>query len=204
MDERVAKETRAENWNKKKSIIVGITGASGIIYGIKIVEKLVEMKYKVYVIVSEGAKKVSERENEINILQILSKYTPNIFSEKDIDAPTSSSSFTVTTKGMAIIPCSIKTLAEIANGIASNLISRTAINMIRTRKKLVLVIRETPLGPLELSNALKLSKLGAIILPASPAFYTRPKSIDDIINFIIGKTLDSLGISNSIYKRWTK
>jgi 4-hydroxy-3-polyprenylbenzoate decarboxylase len=204
MGKRVAKETRTEIRNKKKSIIVGITGASGIIYGIRFVEILAKMNYEVYVIISDAAKKVGERENDIDIFHIISKITSHIFSEKDIDAPPSSSSFTVTTKGMAIIPCSIKTLAEISNGITSNLISRSAINMIRTKKRLVLVIRETPLGPLELRNALKLSNLGAIILPASPGFYTRPKTIDDIIDFIVGKTLDSLGISNDVYKRWIR
>ncbi len=203
MDERMDEKTGTEGRPKKKAVVIGITGASGIVYGLRAVESLSQLGYPVFALITNGALKVAERESSIDLRKEISKYTKNVFMEDEIDAPTSSSSFLVSTKGMAIIPCSIRTLAEVAHGIASNLVTRTAINFIRMRKRLTLVIRETPLGPLELENALKLSRIGVVILPASPGFYTRPKTIDDVINFVVGKTLDSLGIENSLYKRWS-
>lgn len=204
MVSRLAKEAGAEGGKgKTKRIIIGISGASGSIYGLRTVEVLNDLGYEVHVIVSKSALKVAQKELNINLIDELKRYTPYIYNQTQIEAAPSSSSFSVTAKGMIIIPCSIKTLAEIANGIGSNLISRTALNFIRTKKRLVLVIRETPLGAIELENALKLAKIGVIIMPASPAFYVMPKTIDDMIDFIVGKALDLLGIKHNIYKRWT-
>jgi len=204
MVSRLAKEAGAKGGKgKTKRIIIGISGASGSIYGLRTVEVLNDLGYEVHVIVSKSALKVAQKELNINLIDELKRYTPYIYNQTQIEAAPSSSSFSVTAKGMIIIPCSIKTLAEIANGIGSNLISRTALNFIRTKKRLVLVIRETPLGAIELENALKLAKIGVIIMPASPAFYVIPKTIDDMIDFIVGKALDLLGIKHNIYKRWT-
>ncbi|MCY0883996.1 MAG: UbiX family flavin prenyltransferase [Acidianus infernus] len=200
MDETVVKKTRA---NKKK-VVIGISGASGIIYGLRAVEVLNEYGYDQYVIITNAAIKVAEKENGIDLVHEVRKFTSNIFMENEIDAPTSSSSFTVTTKGMIIIPCSINTLAYIAHGFASNLLTRSAINYLRSRQKLVLVIRETPLGQIELYNALKIAKAGGIIMPASPGFYIKPTKIQYLIDFIVGKALDLLGIRNELYKRWSK
>ncbi|MFP3162864.1 MAG: UbiX family flavin prenyltransferase [Acidianus hospitalis] len=199
MDETVVKKTRA---NKK--VVIGISGASGIIYGLRTVEVLKEYGYDQYVIITNAAIKVAEKENGIDLVHEVRKFTSNIFMENEIDAPTSSSSFTVTTKGMIIIPCSINTLAYIAHGFTSNLLTRSAINYLRSRQKLVLVIRETPLGQIELYNALKIAKAGGIIMPASPGFYIKPTKIQDLIDFIVGKALDLLGIRNELYKRWSK
>ncbi|AEE93578.1 3-octaprenyl-4-hydroxybenzoate carboxy-lyase [Acidianus hospitalis W1] len=199
MDETVVKKTRA---NKK--VVIGISGASGIIYGLRAVEVLKEYGYDQYVIITNAAIKVAEKENGIDLVHEVRKFTSNIFMENEIDAPTSSSSFTVTTKGMIIIPCSINTLAYIAHGFTSNLLTRSAINYLRSRQKLVLVIRETPLGQIELYNALKIAKAGGIIMPASPGFYIKPTKIQDLIDFIVGKALDLLGIRNELYKRWSK
>ncbi len=204
MDKGMDEKTGTENRAKKKAVVIGITGASGIIYGLRAVESLSLMGYPVFALITRGALKVAERENSMDLFKEVSKHTRNVFMEEEIDAPTSSSSFLVNSKGMAVIPCSIRTLAEVAHGIASNLVTRTAINFIRMRKRLTLVLRETPLGPLELENALKLSRMGVVILPASPGFYSRPKTIEDIINFVVGKTLDSLGIENDLYKRWSR
>ncbi|BDB97576.1 UbiX family flavin prenyltransferase [Saccharolobus caldissimus] len=204
MVSRLAKEAGAKGGKgKAKRIIIGISGASGSIYGLRTVEVLNNLGYEVHVIVSKSALKVAQKELNINLIDELKRYTPHIYKQTQIEAAPSSSSFSITAKGMVIIPCSIKTLAEIANGIGSNLISRTALNFIRTKKRLVLVIRETPLGAIELENALKLAKIGVIIMPASPAFYVMPKTINDIIDFIVGKALDLLGIKHNIYKRWT-
>lgn len=195
-------ETRTESRSKKGTIIIGITGASGIIYGIRTVKVLSELGYKLEIIISKEAKKVAEVECGIKLEDYISKTNSVIYNENEIEAPPSSSSHIVKTEGMVIVPCSIKTLGEIANGIASNLLSRTALNVLRVRKPLVLVIRETPLGIIELSNALKVAKAGGIILPASPGFYHRPKSIDDLVNFVVGKILDMLKIPNSLYEHW--
>ncbi|MDT7875996.1 UbiX family flavin prenyltransferase [Sulfolobaceae archaeon RB850M] len=204
MGEGMAKEARATETaaEKKGTVIVGITGASGVIYGVRTVSSLVKLGYKVEVIVTRGAIKVAEKECKMDLLSTLRRFNIPLYGEEEIEAPPSSSSYVVKTKGMAIAPCSIRSLAEIANGIASNLITRTALNFLRTRKRLVLLIRETPWGVIELENALKVARAGGIILPASPGFYHYPKSVDDMINFIVGKVLDMLGIKNSLYKRW--
>jgi len=200
----MAKEARTEDRRENETVVVGITGASGVIYGLRAIRVLREYGYNVIVIYTREAEKVARIECNIDIADYLKEYASSIYTEDEIEAPPSSSSFIVTTKGMIIIPCSIRTLAEIANGLAYNLVSRTAINFLRVKKKVVLVIRETPLGYLELYNALKVSKAGGIILPASPAFYIKPKNLNDIIDFVVGKALDMLEINHELYKRWTK
>ncbi|ACP46042.1 3-octaprenyl-4-hydroxybenzoate carboxy-lyase [Sulfolobus islandicus Y.G.57.14] len=199
----LAKEAGTKSGREKaKRVIIGISGASGTIYGIRTVQFLNELGYETHIIISKSAEKVAQKELGINLIEELKKYSSNIYIQSQIEAAPSSSSFSITSESMIIIPCSIKTLAEIANGIGSNLLSRTALNFIRTNKKLVLVIRETPLGAIELENALKLARLGVLIMPASPAFYILPKTIDEMVNFVVGKALDLLGINHDIYKRW--
>ena len=203
MVSRMVKKAGAEGGEQKaKRVIVGISGASGSIYGIRMVQVLSHLNYEPHVIISKSAIKVAEKELSIDLISEIKKYSTYIYTQSQIEAAPSSSSFSITAKGMVVIPCSIKTLAQIANGIGSNLISRTALNFIRTNKRLVLVIRETPLGAIELENALKLARLGVLIMPASPAFYTLHKNIDDMINFIVGKALDLLSIEHNLYKRW--
>ena len=200
----MAQEAGAKSGNKKGTIVIGISGASGIIYGLKTVKTLYELGYETEIILSQEARKVAKLECDIDIDSYLQKYSSKIYMEYQIEEPPSSSSHIVETEGMVIVPCSIKTLAEIANGIASNLLSRAALNFLRMKKTLILVIRETPLGTIELSNALKVSKAGGIILPASPGFYHNPQTIDDLVNFIVGKILDLLKIPNSLYRHWNK
>lgn len=181
-------------------LIVGMTGASGIIYGVRLLEYLkTRQEIKTFLIISEGAKKVIELETnfKINYIEKLADYS---FNESDFTAPIASSSFLV--DGMVIIPASMKTLAAIAHGFDNNLITRAADNILRLRKPLVIVPRETPLSPIHLENMLKLSKSGAVILPACPGFYTKPKRIEDLIDFIVGKVLDNLGITHDLYERW--
>ncbi len=179
-------------------VLVAITGASGIIYGLRLIEVLAEIGVEHSIIVSKAAKKVMEYEVEDFIRY--SRFLKNSFSEDDIDAPFSSGSYKM--DAMVIAPCSMKTLACIANGIADNLITRSADVFLKEKRKLILVPRETPLNAVHLENMLKLAKIGATILPAMPGFYSKPKSIDDIVNFIVGKILDSLGIENNLYRRW--
>lgn len=183
-------------------VIIGITGASGLQYGVRAAQALSKSGFDVHTIVSDWAKKTAAAEGYSDFAANVRKYSKSVYDESAMGADISSSSFNV--YGMIIIPCSIKTLGEIAAGIASNLVSRAALNMLRSRKRLVLVVRETPLGMIELENALRVTRAGGIILPASPAFYSHPKNVDDMVNFVVGKALDAMSIEHEIYPRWGK
>lgn len=172
-------------------ILLAITGASGAVYGLRLLEVLKEKNVETECIVSDAAKKIIKHE----ALKI-----PKCYSEKDIEAPFSSGSFKI--DAVVIVPCSMKTLSAIANGFSHNLITRSADVAIKEKKKLILVPRETPLSAIHLENMLKLARLGVVILPAMPGFYHKPKKIEDLVNFVVGKILDSLGIENELYKRW--
>lgn len=178
-------------------VIVAITGASGSIYGIKLIEELSENN-ETFVVISNSAKLVMKHEYHDFKMKETKKIT--FYNQDQIDAGIASSSFGA--DAMVVCPCSMKTLAAIAIGYADNLITRAADVMIKERKKLILVPRETPLSPIHLENMLKLSKLGVIIMPASPGWYHRPKDLEDMVNFMVGKILDRLEIKNSLYERW--
>jgi len=178
----------------KKKIVVAITGASGIIYGAELVNALKSAGVQTFVIISKNAKKVADYEGV--------KLPKSDFNEEEIDASVASGSFK--TDGMIVCPCSMKTLSAIANGYADNLIARAADVMLKERRKLVLVLRETPMNAIHLENALKLSRLGVQIMPACPGFYHNPKSIEDLVKFFVGKILDQFDIENKLYKRWGK
>ncbi|MDD5022634.1 MAG: UbiX family flavin prenyltransferase [Candidatus ainarchaeum sp.] len=173
-------------------ILVAITGASGVIYGTRLINALKKTKNEVSVVVSEGAKKVAKSEN-----CILPKGNYN---ENDVECRFASGSNSADI--MIICPCSLKTLGEIANGIGKNLISRAAEVCLKERKKLVLVVRETPYSYITIKNMEAVTLAGGVILPASPGFYHSPKRIEDLIDFIVGKILDQIGIKNNEYKRW--
>jgi 4-hydroxy-3-polyprenylbenzoate decarboxylase len=174
--------------------VVAISGASGVIYGVRLVEELRRLKHEVTIITTENAKKVAEYE------QI--KLPKTDFNENDIDAPIASGSFKF--DGLIVCPCSMKTLAAIAHGFSYNLVTRAADVALKERRKIVLVLRETPLSPIHLENALKLSHLGVQIMPASPGFYSNPKNIDDMINFIVGRVMDQFDIKHNLYKKWNR
>jgi len=184
---------------KKIKIIVGITGSSGVIYGIKLLYFLKKSKIETHIVLSKWAEKNIEIETDESIVEV-KKLASFEYRENDMAASISSGSFK--TDGMIIIPCSMKTLASIANGYDDNLISRAASVTIKENRKLVIVPRETPLSQIHLSNMLKLAKIGVTILPAMPGFYHRPKTINDLILHIVGKTLDQFEINNEVFKRW--
>ena len=186
---------------KNIKIIVGITGSSGVIYGIKLLYFLKKSEIETHIVLSKWAEKNIEIETDESVVEV-KKLASFEYKENDMAASISSGSFK--TDGMIIIPCSMKTLASIANGYDDNLISRAASVTIKENRKLVIVPRETPLSQIHLSNMLKLAKIGVTILPAMPGFYHRPKTINDLILHIVGKTLDQFEINNEVFKRWKK
>lgn len=180
-------------------LVVAITGASGVVYGKRLLEVLKE-KNEVHLIISKVSERLIEYELETTKKE-LEKLASHVYAEDDFCAPLASGSFV--TDGMIIIPCSMKTLAGIAHGYSENLILRAADITLKEKRKLILVPRETPLSSVHLRNLLDLSMQGVVIIPAMPAFYYRPKTIEDIIDFIVGKVLDSLGLNHELYKRWS-
>lgn len=175
-------------------VVVAITGASGAAYGTRLIQVLNERKIETQCVVSEAAKIIIRHEG--------GEIPGECYDEGDIAAPLSSGSYRF--DAMVVVPCSMKTLAAIANGYASNLITRCADVAIKEGRKLVIVPRETPLSSIHLENMLKLAKIGVVILPAMPAFYPKPKKLRDMVDFVVGKILDSLGIENELYGRWGK
>ncbi|HKR73340.1 MAG TPA: UbiX family flavin prenyltransferase [Candidatus Nitrosocosmicus sp.] len=180
-------------------IVVGISGSSGVIYGIRFLQALSKLKIETHLVLSKWAKKNIEIETDEHIEEIL-KTANYSYDETNMAAAISSGSFR--TNGMAIIPCSMKTMSSIANGYDDNLISRAASVTIKENRRLVIVPRETPLSKIHISNMLKLSEIGVVILPAMPGFYHRPNTIEDLIAHIVGKTLDQFEIKNSSFTRW--
>jgi 4-hydroxy-3-polyprenylbenzoate decarboxylase len=177
-------------------IVVAVTGASGIIYAINFLQATKKNNIETHLVITEAAKKVAKHETgSIEILESLSNY---IYSPEDLEAPIASGSFNV--DGMVIVPCSMKTIGALANGYANNLVIRAADVNLKEKKPVILVPRETPLHSIHLDNMSKLSKIGAVILPAMPGFYHNPKKIDDLVEFITKKILDQLRIENQCLK----
>ncbi len=182
-----------------KRLIVAVIGASGEIYGIRLLETLSKEKVETHLILSKWAHVTIKMETDYAVEEIkkLANYS---YDEEDLASSISSGSFVF--QGMVIIPCSMKTLAAVACGYSDNLITRAADITIKEGRKLILVPRETPLNAIHLENMLKISRLGVVILPPMPAFYIKPSDIDDLINHTIGKILDNLNIDNNLYRRW--
>lgn len=180
-------------------IVVAITGASGVIYGIRALEVLKKLGVETHLIMSEwGAKNVKiETDKTADYVRSLST---KCYEDGNMAAVVSSGSFK--TDGMVVIPCSMKTLASIANAFDDSLVSRAAGVCIKEQRKLVLVPRETPLSKIHLDNMGRLADAGAVILPAMPGFYHRPETMDDLIDHVVGKVLDQFDIDHDLFKRW--
>ena len=182
-----------------RKIIVGISGSSGAIYGIKLLEMLRELKIESHLIISKAATLTINAETDYS-LQDIKNIANYSYNPSDIGACISSGSFKV--DGMIIAPCSMKTLSAIAHGYEDNLIARAASVVMKEQRKLVLMARETPLHAIHLENMLKLSRTGAIISPPMPAFYNRPTSIDEIIIHSLTRILDLFDLDTNLIKRW--
>ncbi|TLX66893.1 MAG: UbiX family flavin prenyltransferase [Thaumarchaeota archaeon] len=180
-------------------IVIGFSGASGIIYGIRLLEILHSINIKTYLIISEWAKKNIAIETDKTLEYVKSLCAVNYENFK-LDASVSSGSFLH--DGMVIVPCSMKSLSSIANGYDDTLISRAASVTLKESRKLILVPRETPLSRIHLENMIKLQDAGAIILPAMPGFYHKPRTINEIVDHLVGKILDQLKIKHDLFKRW--
>jgi len=184
-------------------VAVIITGASGVVYGIRLVDVLASMNHEVHVILTKPALTVIKHECLCadSIIEYLRGRSKGVFLDEDLSSPLSSSSFVLDV--VFVAPCSLRTLSDIANSRQDNLATRVACNALRLRRKLILLIRETPLSTIDIHNMLKASIAGAIILPACPAFYTRHSRVEELIDFVVGKALDAAGINNNLYDRWS-
>lgn len=181
-------------------LLLSIGGASGSIYGIKLLEALLDQTtVEVHLVISDNAQKIISHETQytVNKLKDMAGY---YYDDNDLSSALASGSFLL--DGMIIAPCSMKTLSAIANGYSETLTSRAASCCLKEGRKLVLVVRETPLDLPGIINMLRAKQAGSIILPAMPAFYHKPKKIDDLVNFIVGKIFDQFAIDHSFFKRW--
>lgn len=184
----------------QRRLVVGITGASGVIYGIRLLEALKGSGIESHLVLSRAAEMTIAYETPYAIKDVKA-LAHTVYAVGDIGAAVSSGSFQ--TLGMVILPCSMKTLAEIATGVTTTLLSRAADVTLKERRRLVLVPRETPLHLGHLRNMTATTEMGAIIAPPMPGFYAQPKSLDDMINHTVGRVLDLFGLDAGLVKRWT-
>ena len=182
-------------------IVVGITGSTGAIYGVRLLEVLHNSpEVETHLVVSDPAKQTIEYETSWAARDVL-ELASVVYEYRDIGTAISSGSFP--TDGMIVAPCSIKTLSSIANSYNDNLLSRAADVTLKERRKLVLIVRETPLHRGHLRLMLEVTENGGVILPPMPSFYHRPKTVDDIVNHTVQRALDQFGIEKGLFQRWT-
>lgn len=180
-------------------LIVAITGATGAIYGVRILERLREAGVETHLVISRWGARTLLHETDWTREQVEALATES-YAAADMGAAISSGSFR--TDGMIVAPCSAKTLASIAHGYGDNLVHRAADVVLKERRKLVLAVREAPLSEIHLENMLKLARMGAVILPPMPAFYNRPKQIDDLVTHTLARVLDRLGLPHTLTPEW--
>ena len=183
----------------KERLIVAITGASGTIYGIRILESLKAVGIESHLVMSDSAKLTMAAETDYKPADV-ETLADVVHSAKNVGATISSGSFK--SMGMIIAPCSIRTLSEIATGVTSSLVSRAADVVLKERRKLVLLVRETPLHAGHLRSMSQVTEYGAIVMPPVPAFYARPQTLDDMVNHTVGRALDLFGVDNTLVNRW--
>lgn len=186
-------------------IIVGLTGASGSIYGKRLIESLLALGHEVHLIATETGEKVFSYE----VGEPFDAYTKalgnryrHFFLEDNRDFFSGVASGSHPYDAVIVCPCSMGTLASISNGMSTNLLTRVCDVAIKEKRQLVIVPRETPFSAIHLENLLKLSRLGVSILPAMPGFYHQPETLDDLVNFVVGKLLDHIKIENKLFKKW--
>ncbi len=181
-------------------LIVGISGASGVVYGVRLLELLQRVGVETHLIMSRAAQVTLAYETDLKVADV-EKLATVVHSNQDIGAACSSGSFQ--TLGMIIAPCSIKTMAEIATGVTANLLSRAADVALKERRRVVLMLRETPLHLGHIRNMEAVTQAGAIVYPPVPAFYTRPSSLEDMVDHTLGRVLDLFDIDTGLVRRWS-
>jgi 4-hydroxy-3-polyprenylbenzoate decarboxylase len=182
-----------------RRIIVGMTGSTGAIFGVRLLEALQQTDVETHLIISKWAQRTIEHETSFSVEQVRALASV-VHSQGDMGATLSSGSFL--TEGMVVIPCSVRTLAGIANGYGEHLVHRAADVILKERRKLVLLVRETPLSEVHLENMLKLARMGVVMLPPMPAFYNHPQTVNDLVDHIVARVLDQFGIAAAFAKRW--
>jgi len=185
--------------------VLCITGASGVVYGFRLLEILIDLGHSVELVISEKAKVVLREEEGVEAEEILRGINGvNIHDPRNMASPLASGSRLIEYKGVYIVPCSTSTLGCLAGGVNLNLIHRIGEVALKEKVPLILLVREMPYNKIHLENMLKLTEAGATILPASPAFYHKPKTVRDMVDFVVGKLLDVLRIEHNLYKRWKR
>lgn len=180
-----------------KKVVVGVTGASGSILAVRLLDHLKDEE--IHLVMSNNSKKVIKYETGMDPEDLASR-ADFVYEDGDVGARISSGSFIF--DAYVIVPCSVSTLSKIAAGISDSLVTRVASVALKERRKFVIVPRETPLSTITLENMLKLSVNGVLVLPFMPGFYTKPKSVGDMVNFVISRLLDAIGVENSVSSRW--
>ncbi len=200
------------NQPKSDTIIVALTGASGAIYGVRLIKTLLEADVHTMVILSRAARMVLSHEMNMDSEELSKELTTRfsidpakienmeVFSSGDIAAPMASGSFVH--KGMAVAPCSMKTLAAVASGFADNLISRSCDVCLKEKRPLILLPRETPFHAIHLENMTRVARAGGTIFPPNPSFYSRPSTIEELVDTVVARVLDHLGVEHDLSKRW--
>jgi flavin prenyltransferase len=183
-----------------RRLIVAITGSTGTIYGVRLLQLLRDTDVETHLVVSRWGARTLLQETEFSLAEV-QKLATRAYPAADQGAAISSGSFI--TLGMAIVPCSMRTLAAIAHGQADNLVHRAADVVLKERRRLVLAAREAPLSEIHLENMLKLTRMGAIVSPTVPAFYDHPRTIDDLVNHTVGRLLDLFDIHLDVTERWS-
>ena len=191
---------KTKGFERKRRIIDGVSGASGAIYAYRLIQVLADSGIEVHFVASKAGLEVLEYECGLTMVQ-LTQMVHKIYDVNRIDSAIASGSFPC--ESMVIVPCSMKTLGSLANGIAGNLLTRAADVTLKEGRKLVLVTRETPVHAIHLENMLKLSHAGARIVPACPGFYHRPQTIEELVDMLVGKICDALNVDNDLFERWT-
>lgn len=183
-----------------RRMVVGITGASGTIYGIRVLEALRAMKIESHLVVSKAGDRTRSLETDLSA-SALRALADKVYAPEDIAAAISSGSFQ--TMGMIVAPCSVRTLSEIATGVTSSLVTRAADVCLKERRRVVLMFRETPLHAGHIKSMLAVTEIGAIVAMPVPAFYTRPRTVDEIVDHSVARALDLFGLDTNTFPRWT-